>query len=49
MFFREGGGVQFSTKNKLKSGLLNDKKVYKQECFSQSKLIIQTGKFLVRI
>ena len=31
-FFR-GGGCNFLTKNKLKSGIFNDKKVYKQEFF----------------
>ena len=31
-FFR--GGCSFSTKNKLKSGIFNDKKIYEQECFA---------------
>ena len=30
------GGVHFQTKNKLKPGMFNDKKVYKQECFALS-------------
>ena len=43
------GGCNFSTKNNLKSGMLNEnKKVYKQECFLLSQLRIQTGEFLVR-
>ena len=36
--------VQFLHKNKLKSKICNNKKVYKQKCFSLSLLIIQTGK-----
>ena len=34
-FFGEGG-CSFYIKNKLKSEIFNDKKVYKQKCFSQS-------------
>ena len=33
-FFRGGGSCNFHIKNKLKSGILNDKKVYKQKYFS---------------
>ena len=33
-FSRERGVCNFSTKNKLKSGMFNDKKVYKQERFA---------------
>ena len=43
-FFQDGGGCNFSIK-KLKSGIFNDKKVYKQEFFVLSELRIQTGKF----
>ena len=32
----EGGGVQFFIKNKLKSEIFNDKKLYEQKCFSLS-------------
>ena len=35
-FFRGGGVCNFYLKNKLKSKILNDKKVYKQKYFSLS-------------
>ena len=35
-FFRGGGGCNFYLRNKLKSKILNDKKVYKQKYFSLS-------------
>ena len=34
--WRGGGRLQFLHKNKLKSEIFNDKKVYKQKCFSLS-------------
>ena len=34
------GGCSFYIKNKLKSGIFNDKKVYRQKCFSLSWLRI---------
>ena len=34
--FPRGAGVNFPTKNKLKYGLFNDRKVYKQEFFALS-------------
>ena len=44
-FFGREGGYNFSTKNKLKLGIFNNKKVSKQELFAMSSLRIQTGKF----
>ena len=35
-FFRGEGGCNFYLRNKLKSKILNDKKVYKQKYFSLS-------------
>ena len=35
-----GGGLQFFIKNKLKSEIFNDKKLYEQKCFSLSQLRI---------
>ena len=43
--FLQGGGYNFSIKNKLKPGIFNDKKVFKKEFFALSSLRIQTGKF----
>ena len=43
-FLKGGGGCNFLTKNKLKSGTFNAKKVYKQELFVLLWLRIQTGK-----
>ena len=34
MTFFKGGGFSFYIKNKLKSEIFNDKKVYKQKCLS---------------
>ena len=43
--FPQGGGYNFSIKDKLKPGIFNDKKVFKKEFFALSSLRIQTGKF----